>query len=291
LPVNVWARLLQLGLKSDFSYDVAFGPKEQMSKVKSFKWLTNALVLTAAVAGFAPVWAATVTVGDDDGFGGRICNSDCNPGASVSAIASVSPVLAPGLYLGAAGTDARSNSDGGRALGGYRYEFAFAYNTIGLSSITSATVMVQAASVGHRAANSGYGKSGFGWADVAIDNNHDGFYKAPDDSSLGPLLNVNTIPDEYSEEQVRLLSFDVSAYIPVNAVGSLYFLIDGSNEQRRKDQSSDSEFAFDKFALDFAQFNYSGTPITNPVPLPAGIWLIISALGSLFACAKCRLLS
>ena len=240
--------------------------------VKRFQGALAVFLLLFAMA--AP--GAIVIIGDVDGFGHNFCGStyDCNPGdpfPSISDTFGSQTLSPPGFYVDAAGMDKRIVGTRNVPNTGYQFRFDFSWNTVGLASITSAEVFVQAGSVGRRADG-----SGFGYADVKIVNAHGVLIATLSSDFLGST--TFTVREMYSEEQVRGLSFNVQPYLTPGTTGTLYFLLDGSGEIPIP-PSLPNPNEYDRFALDFAELSFSGAA----VPVPAAVWLFLSAVGAMAA--------
>jgi hypothetical protein len=199
--------------------------------------LVTAQARTAAqVAPSPPAVTQSVTVGDDDGFGGTQ-GADSNPGDPYSNF--TVPSLPPGAHSGAAATDATTVSP----WRPYVFEFVFAFDASSLASLTSATVTIQTGSLARRTDG-----SGFGFAPVTGDG-------GGGPVALGDLLTLGTgIAGSPLEESVKVGVFDVLALVGTAGPATLVVRIDGSMLAAPADQ----------FAIDFARLDLTGTPSGDP---------------------------
>jgi hypothetical protein len=218
-----------------------------MSRALTVKALITSLSLGCAALSHASTFVALV--GDDDGFGGTQ-GASSTPGAAFSVFST--PTIAPGNYIGAAGTDATTQSP----WGPYTFTFSLNWDTTSLSSIDSAVVEIQSGSVGRRSDG-----SGFGFAKVSASSG--GAFV-----SLGDLLSVSTgAAASALEESVKLSTFDIAPFITPNSTGSLTIRIDGSSLSAPVDQ----------FALDFVRLSVTQVPEPSSASLVgAGICLLLA---------------
>lgn len=188
-------------------------------------------------------WTTTITVriGADDGFGGTQ-GADSDPGDGYVTFSS--PAIAPGNYVDVAGLDKATAAP----WTPYRFFFDFPYDLGAIDTITFATVAVQAGSIGRRTNGTGFGFAAVTTTDVGTMTS----------AANGNFLTISTgASGSATEEQVRLLTFDVTALVTSldpDATGTLRLAIDGSLLAGPVDQ----------FALDFAELT-----IGNPDPTPS----------------------
>ena len=205
------------------------------------------------------VSAATldIWIGADDGFGGTQ-GSNSDPGDSYNNLANTNTPIAPGSYANLAAINSPTESP----WFVYDFTFDFAYDTTGLSSITSAIIEIQHGSLSNRSGS--FTGVGFGNAGVSATT-------VGPSVDLGIFLSTDTGSQASAlEESVKLSTFDVTSLIGTGGIGVLSLFIDGSTIGSNP---------VDLFAIDFAKLTI--TDDVSAIPLPGAVWLFGTALVSL----------
>ncbi|MBK18175.1 MAG: hypothetical protein CMM52_04975 [Rhodospirillaceae bacterium] len=170
----------------------------------------------------------TVTIGADDGFGGFTGTSPGDPvGTSV--------VVSGPAFSTPVATDETNRLSPNALL---TLNYGFALDTSGLTSISSAQVLIRMASVGLGTDN------GFGDADVSFDGN-----------SLGKLRPGGLVG---SAEVIQEFTFDVTAFVSAGVSSTLTFSLDGTGITGGS--------AGDFFMVDLASLEVQGDSVGIPEP-------------------------